>query len=389
MNWFAQKALKRVFESLDRVERGCLRLTTPDGKTRVFGGGQPGLRADIAIHDWRVASNLLRKGDIGFAEDYRAGRWTTQNLADLLQFALVNYGLLDRLTLGGVFTRLAAALSYRLRVNTPAGSRKNVHAHYDLGNRFYALWLDPSMTYSSALFSDSARDLLQAQHAKYDRILDCVGVASGRMLEIGCGWGGFAQRAMRRGDYDLKGITLSRQQHEYAQHRLGRRARIALEDYRRQRGQYDHIVSIEMFEAVGERYWRDYFSTIAALLRKNGKAVVQTITIDDRHFAKYRRGGDFIRSYIFPGGMLPSPSRFTEEVARAGLKSGRQFFFGQHYAATLLNWLDNFDARRADVLALGFDEGFIRLWRFYLAACAAGFKAGRTDVMQVELAHGG
>ena len=388
MNRLGKMALARIFKSLDHVAHGHLSLTTPDGKTRIFNGKQAGPHADIVIHDWRVILNLAHQGDIGFAEDYRAGHWTTKNLVNLLEFALGNNSISNQLAAGGILARLAAALSYMRRINTLRGSKKNIHAHYDLGNHFYRLWLDPSMTYSSALFAGGARNLMQAQHAKYDRILDCMGAASGRMLDIGCGWGGFAQWAAQRGDYDIKGITLSRQQHEYARQRLGKRARIALEDYRHQQGKYEHIVSIEMFEAVGERYWKNYFSKIAALLHNNGKAVIQTITIDDRHFARYRRSGDFIRSYIFPGGMLPSPSRFTEEAARAGLKTGQPFFFGRHYATTLLNWLDNFDSRRADIMTLGFDESFIRLWRFYLAACAAGFKAGRTDVMQVELSHG-
>ena len=227
----------------------------------------------------------------------------------------------------------------------------------------------------------------QAQQNKYNRILDHLDQNSGRLLEIGCGWGGFAQCAQGRGDYDLKGITLSKEQYDYARERLGSKANIVLEDYRHQEEKFDNIVSIEMFEAVGERYWKTYFSKINSLLKKNGRAVIQTITLDDKNFSRYRRGSDFIRSYIFPGGMLPSPSRFRQEVGRAGLRSSKEFCFGQDYARTLEHWLARFDQKRDQIKALNFDDRFIRLWRFYLASCIAGFRTGSIDVMQVELSH--
>ena len=207
-------------------------------------------------------------------------------------------------------------------------------------------------------------------------------------MEIGCGWGGFAERALAAGDFDLTGVTLSEQQHEFATQRLGNKADIRLEDYRHQNGKFDHIVSIEMFEAVGERYWATYFEKVKNMLSQNGKAMIQTITMNEKDFPRYRQGGDFIRSYIFPGGMLPSPSRFKEEAAKAGLRIADQYHFGLDYARTLQIWLDQFDAKIPEIKALGYDDGFIRLWRFYLAACAAGFRTGRTDVMQVELQHG-
>ena len=278
-------------------------------------------------------------------------------------------------------------LSYLLRLNSVKGSKKNIHAHYDLGNDFYKLWLDPSMTYSSGIFKNSNDTLEQSQYNKYDRILDCLGEDKGSLLEVGCGWGGFAERAQTRGDFDVRGVTLSEEQHDYARDRLGAKADIVLEDYRHQNGTFDNIVSIEMFEAVGERYWPTYFNKIGSLLSKNGKAVIQTITMNDKDFPRYRQGGDFIRSYIFPGGMLPSPSRFEREVQKAGMQTGNTFYFGQDYARTLESWLHVFDQKKDEVIALGFDEGFIRLWRFYLAACIAGFRTGRTDVMQVELSR--
>lgn len=382
-----QLASDKLFRRLDHLDRGTLKLTTPDGKTRVFEGKTPGENASIELRDWRVVSNMMRKGDIGFAEDYRAGNWETDNLTTLATLGLVNRNALDRFVAGNHFSRRMSMLSYLLRLNSLKGSKKNIHAHYDLGNDFYKLWLDPSMTYSAAIFKDHNEPLEQAQNNKYDRILDCLDHSSGSLLEVGCGWGGFAERAQDRGDFNLTGVTLSEEQHDYATNRLGPKANIALEDYRHQEGKFDNIVSIEMFEAVGERYWQTYFGKIGNLLNKNGKAVIQTITMNEQDFPRYRRGGDFIRSYIFPGGMLPSPSSFREEVLKSGLKSQNEFYFGQDYARTLEHWLHDFELNRDQVKALGFDDGFIRLWRFYLAACIAGFRTGRTDVMQVEVCH--
>ncbi len=382
-----QLASDQLFRRLNTLDTGRLKLTTPDGKVRVFEGQNPGEVADIEIHDWRVVNNIIRKGDRGFAEDYRAGYWKTSDLTALTTLGLVNRNALDSVIKGSNFSRTLSMLSYLLRLNSLKGSKKNIHAHYDLGNDFYKLWLDPSMTYSAGIFNDQNETLEKAQYNKYDRILNCLGKSSGSLLEVGCGWGGFADRAQSNGDFDIKGVTLSKEQHDYACHRLGDSAHIALEDYRHQSNKFDNIVSIEMFEAVGERYWPTYFNKIRNLLNKNGKAVIQTITINNNDFLRYRRGGDFIRSYIFPGGMLPSPSRFKSEVNKAGLKSNNEFYFGQDYARTLKAWLENFDKKYDEVKALGFDDGFIRLWRFYLAGCIAGFKTGRTNVMQVELSH--
>lgn len=376
----------RLFQSLDHLQSGQLEIITPDGKTRVFEGQNSGEHARIKLHDWSVVSNMMRKGDVGFAEDYRSGLWDSDDLTALTTLGLKNRQAMDRMITGNNIFRTISKLSYMLRLNTISGSKKNIHAHYDLGNDFYKLWLDPSMTYSSALF-DQDQDIGGAQDRKYDRMIDCLERSSGRMLEIGCGWGGFAERATQKGDFNIKGITLSQEQHDYAKNRLGQNSQIALEDYRHQSGKFDNIVSIEMFEAVGERYWPTYFEKIKDLLAHNGRAVIQTITMNEYDFPRYRQGGDFIRSFIFPGGMLPSPSRFDEEAKKAGLKIGENFKFGLDYARTLEIWLANFDDKIDQVRALGYDEGFIRLWRFYLAACAAGFKTGRTDVMQVELRH--
>lgn len=379
-------ASDQLFRSLDHLQSGKLALTTPDGQTRIFEGKESGEKASIEIRDWRVVSNMIRKGDVGFAEDYRAGLWDSNDLTALTTLGLQNRSSLDQIITGNPLFRHLTSMSYLLRLNTIKGSKKNIHAHYDLGNDFYKLWLDPSMTYSSALF-DQGLDMTSAQNRKYDRMIDCLGRSSGRLLEVGCGWGGLAERAFQQGDFDIKGITLSEEQYEYARNRLGGNAQIVLEDYRNQDGKFDHIISIEMFEAVGEKYWPIYFAKLKDLLASNGRAVIQTITMNERDFPRYRQGSDFIRSFIFPGGMLPSPARFNEEAEKAGLKTGQHFNFGLDYAKTLEMWLANFDKKINKIKALGYDDGFIRLWRFYLAACAAGFKTGRTDVMQVELSH--
>jgi cyclopropane-fatty-acyl-phospholipid synthase len=387
MTMFAKLASDQLFKRLDSLESGTLTLITPDGKTRVFEGKILGEKAHLELYDWSVVTNMMQKGDIGLAEDYRAGKWHTDNLVDFTVLGLRNRRVLDDLVLGNRYTRTASMFSYLLKMNTLKGSRRNIHEHYDLGNDFYRLWLDPSMTYSSALYNTETESLQQAQDNKYDRIIDRMETNSGRVLEVGCGWGGFAERAHNQGDYALKGITLSDQQHAYATSRTNGYADIALEDYRHQSGLYDRIVSIEMFEAVGEQFWPTYFNKLRELMTSDGKAVIQTITMNDNDFARYRRGGDFIRSFIFPGGMLPSPTRFRQEAEKAGLRVNGEFFFGQDYARTLVEWLKTFDQNVDRVRALGFDDGFIRLWRFYLGACAGSFRAGRIDVMQVEMSH--
>lgn len=377
----------QFFKRLDTIEFGTLKLTTPDGKTRVFQGVNNGETAHLHLHDWSVIRNLISKGDIGFAEDYRDGKWDTDDLIALNTLGLANRKALDNLVGNNYLSRLMAIMSYTLRNNTVRGSKKNIQAHYDLGNDFYELWLDDTMTYSSAIYNDPKETLEHAQNNKYDRMINGLNKTSGSLLEIGCGWGGFADRAMTKGDFGIKGITLSNEQAAYARQRLNNKANIALEDYRHQTGTFDNIVSIEMFEAVGEKFWSTYFSTVKKLLSKNGTAMIQTITMNDDDFPVYRRSGDFIRSYIFPGGMLPSPSRFEEEVAKAGLRTNDTFSFGQDYATTLTRWLNTFDTKIDEVKTLGFDDKFIRLWRFYLAGCVAGFRTQMTDVMQVQLTH--
>lgn len=369
------------------IRNGTLTVETLEGRIHRFGGVLPGPDAVLVLHDWRAIPAMAARGDIGLAEAYR-DRWCdTPDLEALLRLGLLNEDVLDRYIYGRRLHAIAARALYLLNRNTRSGARRNIAAHYDLGNDFYRLWLDPGLTYSSALFGDGD-DLSAAQQRKYDRILDHLAGDSGRLLEIGCGWGGFLERALQRGDFGATGLTLSQRQADYARHRLGRRARIALRDYRDETGCFDHLVSIEMFEAVGERFWPSYFDRLSQALAKGGRAMIQTIVIADRHFDRYRKGGDMIRSFIFPGGMLPSPTRFEAEARRVGLAVQDAFGFGRDYARTLRDWLARFDARLTEIRGLGFDDGFIRIWRFYLAACAASFEVGRTDVVQYRLAHG-
>lgn len=384
---FDKSVTFKFLDALRHLEYGSMEVTTPDGKQHMFQGDKTGPDSTLILKDWRAIPSFAFKGDTGFAEAYRDGWWDSDNLTDLLHVGLLNENALDSYLYGSLIGRLAHRFAYLFTRNTVNGSKKNIHAHYDIGNDFYSLWLDKSMTYSSALYNQPNEDLLTAQHNKYDRILERLDTRSGNLLEIGCGWGGFAERAIKKHDYGIKGITLSDSQHKYASRRLGSDANIAIEDYRAQEGKYDNIVSIEMFEAVGEKFWPVYFEKLKTLLADKGKAVLQTITIRDDYFERYRQGGDVIRTYIFPGGMLPAPERFKEETAKAGLKINDTYYFGMDYARTLQEWLDKFESKLEHVRAQGFDEPFIRLWRFYLAACIASFKVGRTDVMQVELAH--
>lgn len=377
----------KLLRSLETIQNGSLRLTAPNGHVYDFAGKNEGPSASIVIHDWHAVSAFFLRGNVGFAETYRDGLWDTNDLESLVRFGIENRSRLSPVFLGSFLGRITDAVTYLMRANSREGSRRNIPAHYDLGNDFYGLWLDPGMTYSSALFSGDADTLAAAQTRKYDRILDTMRGRSGDLLEIGCGWGGFAERAMGTGDYAIKGLTLSHAQHDYAQNRLGGNARIALEDYRDQDGQYDHIVSIEMFEAVGERYWNTYFEQVARLLKKGGSAMIQTITIREDMFKTYKHGVDFIRSYIFPGGMLPSLERFKAAATQAGLAVHDVFGFGQDYAQTLRHWQTRFDAHEDQVRAMGFPVEFTRMWRLYLAGCAAGFASGDTDVVQVKLAH--
>lgn len=377
-----------ILRLLERLETGSLALDLPDGSRRTVGRGEPS--ASISVSDWAVFEDALRRGDVGFAEGWIDGRWSTDSLSRLLSLLVINRRELESAIYGTWWGQLFDRLRHLLRANTRAGSRRNIHAHYDLGNAFYQLWLDPSMTYSSGLFEgDSTRSLEDAQHAKNRRLLDELSLPSGAsVLEIGCGWGGFAEAAASRGLH-VTGLTLSTEQLAHARERLSRtahgQARFVLRDYRDETGVYDGIASVEMFEAVGERYWQAWFKSVARCLRPGGRAAIQTITIDEALFDRYRRGTDFIQQYVFPGGMLPTRSGFDELARKAGLQVLAQHSFGPDYALTLKLWRERFMSVLDQVRALGFDDRFIRTWEFYLAYCEAAFEHGNTDVVQFTL----
>jgi cyclopropane-fatty-acyl-phospholipid synthase len=382
-------AARLALRFLERIDSGRLHVELPSGSRLAFGPG--GTEAEIVFHDWRAFGRILRDGDIGFAEGFLDQQWHTPDLPGLLILLAANRNALDAPLYGSIAGRLLHRIAHALRSNTRAGSRRNIAAHYDLGNDFYSLWLDPGMTYSSALFESPSQTLEAAQRAKYQRILDRIAPAPGsHILEIGAGWGGFAELAAAE-KCRVTGLTLSHEQLEYARHRLAclghaERTSIEFRDYRDEAGTYDAVVSIEMFEAVGERWWPAYFSKVAAALRPGGKAVIQAIVIDDTLFERYRKGSDFIQQYIFPGGMLASPSRIRTLAREAGFGIEDEFRFGTDYGRTLAAWREQFLAKAESVRALGFDERFMRMWEFYFAYCEAGFASGSTDVMHFTLA---
>lgn len=387
---FYKKIEKILLSTLEKIDTGTFTYENHLGQSWSFAGKNPGPHANLKTYSPDVMWNMAIGGDTALAGDYRLGKWDCDDVAALVDFAFRNEEALRPFVAGNSLKRAMVGLAALIKPNTRRRARANVMAHYDLGNDFYRLWLDDTMSYSSALFARPDEALEDGQYNKYDRIIDRLGTTPDDVLEIGCGWGGFAERAIERGGHRVTGLTLSPAQAAYARERLSAmpdQADIRLEDYREPRGKFNAIVSIEMFEAVGERYWKTYFEKLAAQLASSGKAVIQTITVDNDYFDSYRKGGDAVRSYIFPGGMLPSENRFAEEAGRAGLRLTDTHRFGQDYATTLDRWLARFDARIDDVRALGYDEKFIRLWRFYLASCAGAFRCGRTDVMQVELQH--
>lgn len=376
---------RTVFRMLEKLDNGRLEVRLPDGASALFGEGEPGVV--LHVHDEAMFGRVLARGDIGLAEAYLDGQWDSPDITALLGLLARNRDALKKAVYGSWRQLLAARVRHWLNRNSRAGSRRNIMAHYDLGNDFYRLWLDDTMSYSAAIYREADDGSLRgAQQAKYGRILDRLQARAGeRVLEIGCGWGGFAEMAAARG-IDITGLTLSPAQLAWAQARVPG-ADLRLQDYRDLNERFDHVVSIEMFEAVGERWWPSYFETLAASLKPGGKAVVQSITIHDALFADYRKGTDFIQQYIFPGGMLPSRSAFRAQAAKAGLKVSDEFAFGRDYARTLAEWRSSFEQRWPEIQKLGFDDTFRRLWRMYLCYCEAGFLAGNIDVVQFELTH--
>lgn len=372
-------------EMMSKIKYGTVTITTPEGEYLFYRGQEHGEHVALRIFDWKFCDELFLKGDIGLGESYIAGLWESDNINDLIKFGIDNKVQLEKVIRGSFFKILFYRIKHLLNRNSKSGSQKNIHAHYDLGNEFYKIWLDSSMTYSSALFDKSTQNLLEAQKNKYEKILNQLNLKEGdHILEVGCGWGGFMECAAERG-IKVTGITISKEQYEFSKERLKsveKFAIVKLMDYRDLVGEYDHIVSIEMFEALGQEYWRTYFNILHSVLKTNGKLIIQSITINDQDFSSYRRGTDFIQQYIFPGGMLPSPSAFKKVASEQGFKPFDDLEFGKDYALTLKKWEENFTASQEAVRDIGFDNKFIRTWRFYLKYCQGGFEAGKISVYQ-------
>ena len=376
----------------DRLETGCLRLRFPSGAVREFRAANPSaqseLDGDLIINDWSMIWRLFHRGAVGLGEGYMAGEWDSPDLARLLWLFAANKEIIESRLRPGLGFRLFSRLEFARNRNNRKGSRRNIAHHYDLGNDFYELWLDDTMTYSAALFEHDGEDLDVAQKRKYRALARATGISEGdHVLEIGCGWGGFAEYVIREYDCRVTGITISNEQLAYAKRRLfeaglSERADFRLIDYRDIEGSYDRIISIEMLEAVGESYWGRYFQKLRSLLKAGGKAGIQAITIENHRFDSERNKVGFIPKYIFPGGILPCDSVLKRHLARAGLRLHSRDSFGPSYARTLSRWSDNFRSSLSAIEKLGFDARFVRMWLFYLAYCEAGFRHGIIDVSQ-------
>lgn len=379
------KALKnRFLNTCEQLHDGRLTVHTPEGDHLHFGSEGP--EAELIIRDWAAVSASAAHGQVGLGEGFVQGLWDTPSVESLMTLFMRNRDQLQAYDHSGPLTRAKFRLvDTILRANSRRGSRKNIRAHYDVGNEFYALWLDEGMTYSSGLFENGDEDLGRAQARKNARALSRLSSGS-RTLEIGCGWGGFAEHASSEG-LDVTGVTVSRNQHSYAECRLDGRADIQLCDYRDVRGAYDNIVSIEMIEAVGERYWPSYFGSIKRNLAEGGRVLIQAITVPDDFFETYRKSSDYIRQHVFPGGMLLSDKIIETQAAQAGLQVQDNFAFGQDYAKTCRMWADRLRAQKPKISELGYGESFFRNWQYYLEICAASFAVGHTNVVQVEMAH--
>jgi cyclopropane-fatty-acyl-phospholipid synthase len=387
--WFKRAMLapaRRVLGAmLSRVRCGGITITLPDGRRLEARGARSGPHATIVMHRWRTLVRLFLQGDLGLAEAYRDGDWSTPDLSAVLEFGARNDAGMNELD-GSLLSRLSQRVVHRLRDNTRRRARQNISAHYDLGNGFYSLWLDPSMIYSSAIYRRGVTSLEHAQRDKVDRIVESLKLDGGEsVLEIGCGWGALAMAMAERANARVTGLTLSPAQLEFAQSRvsaatLDDRVDLRLQDYRDVDGQFDRIVSIEMLEAVGESFWPTYFQTVKDRLKPGGRATIQVITIADEAFDHYRRGVDFIQRFIFPGGMLPSKSVMKQQIIGAGLRLDGVESFGPSYATTLVEWRRRFEESWPTIATMGFDEAFRRIWNYYLCYCEAGFRTGRVDV---------
>ena len=381
----------RVFDLVGKLNSGRVDFILPDGRRFRAEGSKPGPVAEVTINNPDVFARLVREGDLGFCDAYLDGWWTTPDLQAFMDFIHAdNDDMYDGFP-GMALVRAWEKARFWFQSNTKRQALKNISYHYDLGNDFYSLWLDDTMTYSSALFTTSQESLEKAQIAKYASMVDQMGVKPGdHVLEIGCGWGGFAEYAAKERGLKVTGLTISKEQLEYAQNRiknkgLSDKVNFKLQDYRDETGVYDGVASIEMFEAVGEKYWPVYFDKIKQCLKPGKQATLQIITIQDARWEVYRKSVDFIQKYIFPGGMLPSPSVLRKEVHRAGLSVQHSIEFGKSYSQTLRRWFEVFNHKWDNISAMGFDDRFRRMWNFYLTSCAATFESGNCDVTQITL----
>ena len=382
---------RQAFAMAQRINRGRLDIHLPDGRTFRVEGKAPGHVAEIHIHDADFFGRLIREGDIGFAESYMEGGWSTPDLQAFMDLVNDDNPALYDEVLATKLVRVLERLRHWLRANSKTRARKNISYHYDLGNDFYALWLDESMTYSSGIFTTGQESLEAAQEAKYAAMVDRMAVQPGdHVLEIGCGWGGFAEYAAAKRGLKVTGLTISQAQHDYAVARMARaglsdRVEIRMQDYRDTKGQFDGIASIEMFEAVGEKYWPRYFRAVRDRLKPGAQAVIQIIMVPDLRFPTYRDYVDFIQKYIFPGGMLGAPTPVRQVAEAQGLAFRGTHDFGPSYSLTLRRWNEVFQARWPEISAMGYDARFKRMWEYYLTSCASAFQSGVCDVTQLVL----
>lgn len=381
----------RVFDIAQGMNRGRIDFVLPDGRIFRAEGRAPGPVAQLDIHNPDIFARLIRDGDLGFSDAYLDEWWSTPDLMAFMDLIHADNDVIFDGFPGMGLVRAFERARFWLHSNSRRQAKKNIAHHYDLGNDFYGLWLDETMTYSSALFETGQESLEKAQIAKYAQLVDEMGAKPGdHVLEIGCGWGGFAEYAAKERGLRVTGLTISREQFDYAQARIAAAGlsdlvEFKLQDYRDETGTYDGIASIEMFEAVGEKYWPVYFDTLRERLKPGAHATLQIITVQDKRWEVYRRGVDFIQKHIFPGGMLPSPGALRAEVERAGLRIARSVEFGESYSQTLRRWHETFNDRWSEIAELGFDKRFQRMWNFYLTSCAATFHSGNCDVTQITL----
>lgn len=379
--------VKKIKDIFQHTEYGSITIELNNQDKLYFKGKYSGFDANIKFNSLSTLINASITGDVGLAKDYSLKKWDTNNLLNTINFTIQNQKVFDSLGNGNILFKIFSQIYYYKKKNNIKGSKKNIAAHYDLGNDFYKLWLDESMTYSSGVYYNEEETLIKAQENKYLRLLNKIDKNNANILEIGCGWGGFAKFALEHG-HKIKCITLSTEQAKYVKDNFKNdNLTVVTEDYRNQNSQYDYIISIEMFEAVGEKYWQTYFGKLKQLLKPSGKILLQTILIDDNLFKQYRKNTDMLRTYIFPGGMLASDKKIDQLLKQNKLKCLDKYYFAKDYSKTLANWLENFNNAYEKIKKLGYSEEFMRIWQFYLASCSAGFLSERISVVQLEIIH--